>query len=632
MSHELLLLAGRDRPLERVRRAALVRHAALAVPGAVSHLFAETPHGAVALVESAPSGGDHAEMEEHAGNLRCHVATTPLGLVVARRRVEDGRSAGAEAGHVRLDIADDGSVELSTDGVAFLPCFWAEHRDQLYVSTHLASLVSLGVPADEDPAAVLQYLVMFHPLQHRTLLRHAALVPPGGHLRWNASDGATLSAHPLFVPSDLAMTDDEAVATFRHVWPAVASDLFERNAASRTALALSGGLDSRAIAVGSAALKLRPLAYTYGDDFRRETMAARRVAMRLELPHLTIPVVDDRLLHGVDGIAARLDGAHGPAEMYESWFADLLRSIADVVINGLAGGPLWGDDKAVGLVGRDAVLHHMVARYSRDAAAVVPFLATAGVDAVLECVRTGILDSMSAWDFSSRADTAVYWKVANRQMRWGNMLVNALRRAGLQIEAPFLDGRFLRFAARLTPRQRANGSLYLRVHREVFERTADIGRSDDGNSPRSLSHVYWSADASYARQLVALTRNHPVAAGRRALRRSIQVGADALAQGGLTRPADRVANRASVFPAETWLRTGGTYADRLADLVGRAVGAHPMLDDDFIDRSAVGIRTGHAPASAVTLGRVGTLALWLTDYSARAEAVRGVDVSHPTSG
>lgn len=632
MSHELLLLVGRDRPLERARRAALVRHAALAVPGAVSHLFAETPHAAVALVESAPPGGDHGEMEERAGNLRCHVATTRLGLAAARRTVEHGRSAGAEAGHLRLAIADDGSVELSTDGVAFLPCFWAEHRDRLHVSTHLASLVSLGVPADEDPAAVLQYLVMFHPLQHRTLLRHAALLPPGGHLRWNASDGASLTAHPLFVPSDLAMTDDEAVATFRQIWPAVVFDLFERNEGSRTALGLSGGLDSRAIAAGMAALNLRPLSYTYGDDFRRETMAARRVAMRLELPHLTIPVVDDRLLRGADGIAARLDGAHGPAEMYESWFADLLRSIADVVVNGLAGGPLWGDDKAVGLIGPEAVLHHMVARYSRDAAAVVPFLATADVDTVLSSVRTAIIDSMSAWDFSTRADTAVYWKVANRQMRWGNMLVSALRRAGLQIEAPFLDGRFLRFAARLTPRQRTNGALYLRVHREVFERTADIGRSDDGNSPRSLSHVYWSGDASYTRQLAALTRNHPVAAARRALRHSLQVGAETLARGGLTRPADRVGSRASVFPAETWLRTGGTYADRLADLVGSAVGAHPMLDDDFIDRSAVGIRKGHAPASPVILGRVGTLALWLTDYSARAEAVRRVEVSDSTSG
>lgn len=623
MSHELLLVGGHDHILERERRAALVRHAAAAIPGAVSHLVTETPHVAIALVETSPLGGDYAELQDAAEEVRLHIATTELGLTAARGQIADGMGTGAEAGHIRVAVTSNGSVDLSTDGMAFLPCFWAEHQGRLHLSTHLASMVSLGVPADEDTAGVLQYLVMFHPLQQRTLLSDAHLLPPGGHLHWRPAAPVKLTERPLFVPSDLAMTDDEALATYRDVWSTVVNDAFDRNQGSRTVLALSGGLDSRTIASASAALDIRPLAYTYGDDGKREKVVASQVARRLRLAHLTIPVTDDRLLSGADAIAARLDGAHGPSEMYELWFGDVLRSFADVVLHGMAGGPLWGDDKTVGLSNPVVVLDQLVGRHASEAAAIVPFLETLDAADVAAMLRSGIADSMSVWDFSARADTAVYWRLANRQLRWEYMLVTALRRAGLRIEAPFLDSRFLQFAAKLTPRQRLNGSLYLRIHREVFTPTADIARSDDGNSPQNLNHVYWSGDTSYVAQLAALTRQHPIAGARRASRRSFRVGADALGRRtGLTGPSDWLATRSSVFPAEAWLRSSRTYRNRLADLVERAAGAHPMLSDDQVNQAVLGIRAGEPTASALTLAKVGTLGLWLREYSARAEAVR----------
>ena len=631
MSHELLLIGGTNQPLEQERRAALVRHAAAAVPGAVSHQFTHTAHVAIALVETSPVGGDYAELRDVREEVRFHLATTELGLEVARSVLTDGATVGSQAGHIRVAIARDGSVDLSTDGLAFLPCFWAEHRGRIQLSTHLASMVSLGIPEEADTAAVLQYLVMFHPLQERTLLHHVRLLPPGGHLRWRPAAAALLVARPLFMPSDLAMTDEQAVATYRQLWPTVIRDIFDRNEGSRTVLGLSGGLDSRAIATASAELGVPPLCYTYGDG-SREAMTAAQVTRRLGLPHLTIPITDDRLLPRGDAIAARLDGAHGPVEMYESWFDDLLRSFADVAVSGLAGGPLWGDEKTVGLTDPGVILDHMVGRCASEMAAVVPFLRTIDAEDAGASLRSAISDSMSQWDFSARGDTAVYWRLANRQQRWEYMLVSAQRRAGLRVEAPFLDSRFLHFAARLSPRQRLNGSLYLRVHREVFGRTADIARSDDGNSPLQLSHVYWSGQTSYASQLAALTRRHPIAGARRASRRSLHVGADTLRRrSGWSGPSDRLVSRRAAFPGDVWLRTRPTYADRLADLVERAAGAHPLLSDEHVDRAVAAIRAGKPTASAGTLGKVATVGIWLADYSARARAVResGISDSRP---
>jgi len=408
----------------------------------------------------------------------------------------------------------------------------------------------------------------------------------------------------LFVPSESALSDDEALATYRDVWPTVVREAFERNAGSRTVLGLSGGLDSRAIAASAVDVGIRPLAYTYGDDRNRETLVARQVARRLRLAHVTIPVTNDRLLVRAEAIAARLDGAHGPAEMYESWFADRLRSFADVIVNGLAGGPLWGDDKAVGLNEPDAVLSRTVERYTSDAIAVAPFLLAHDANDLADGLRSWLAESMSDWDFSARADTAVYWRLANRQLRWGNMLVNALRRDGLRIEAPFLDARFLHFAARLNAQQRLNGRLYLRVHREVLASTANIGRSDDGNSPRHLNHVYWSGEQSYLTQLASLTREHPIAGARRVLRRAAQLGAEALLRySGPSAAANRFVMLSSVFPADMWVRNRNSYADRLTDLLERTVGAHPLLSDEHVTATVAEVRAGHPTASATTMAK-----------------------------
>lgn len=628
MSHELLLICGADRDRDRHRRAALVGHAAAAMPGSQAHRVIETAHATVALVESAPAGGDFAELREGPEAARVHIATSSAGLAVAEKGPADGADAGSEGGHVRVAVTPDGAVDLSTDGMAFLPCFWAEHDGVLHASTHLASLVSLGVPADPDTEGLLQYLVMFHPLQQRTILLRARLLPPGGHLRWTPQSGPSLTERPLFVPSSEAMTDGQALAAFAELWPRLVGEVFERNAGSRTVLALSGGLDSRAIATAGADLGIGHLSYTYGGQRNRETAVASQIARRLELTHLTIPITDERRLVRAEAIAERLDGAHGPGEMYESWFADVLRSFADVVVNGLAGGPLWGDDAALGLSDPAAALSRTIDRYGGEPAAVARFLRGHDAGDVAEVLRSGLAESMSSWDFGGRSDTAVYWRIANRQLRWGNMLVSGLRREGLRLEAPFLDGRFLRFAAALSAGQRLNGRLYLRVHREILTRTADIPRSDDGNSPARLNHVYWSGQASHVSQLAALARDHPVAGIRRGWRQASRMGTARLhGRGGPSGPADRLATAASVFPAEVWVRDrGGGYAQRLADLLDRARGTSALLSDEHLDRAAEGIRRGRPTASAATLGKVATVGLWSADFSVRSAALQRLAV------
>ncbi|WP_324649588.1 asparagine synthase-related protein [Georgenia sp. H159] len=613
MSCELLVIAGsRSHGSIETRRAALM-HATEAVPGFVGSSVKESESACAALVATAPDAGTLSRCEQSPAGERLTIATNRRGLAAAGTT----RVVGAEGGHVSILLAPDGRVELSTDGVGFIPCYWGPLAGGIAISTHLASLVSLGVAADVDERGVIEYLAMHHPLGTRTLLRDARMLAAGGRLRWEPGSQPFIDVRPIFVPSDEALDDDEAVAAFRTRWPQVVVDALE--GPGTVALGLSGGLDSRAIAEAAVQSGIRPLTYTYGTPPTHEPVVAARVADALHLQHVRIPVTSDDMLAGGLSAVDRLDGAHSPSEMYELWFQDALRAMTGTVINGLAGGPLWGDDKAVGLTDPAAVLERQWRRYAADARTVSRFLGSGLGEDVDRVLRDSLRESLFEWDLEGRDDTVLYWKVANRQFRWGNMLTNALRRSGLRTEAPFLDSRSLELTARLTPAQRRNGGLYLRIHREMFPVTAAIPRSDDGNPPRALNHVYWSGETSYLQQLTGLARRHPIAAMRRGTRLGSHMVREALRdRTGIAGPADRSDRRRSVFPADVWLRTSKAYADRLCSLL--ELGDHPLFSESAVAAELAAVRAGRPTVPALALGRVAAARAWLSDYERRAAA------------
>jgi asparagine synthase (glutamine-hydrolysing) len=623
MSGEILLVAGPDEPRARSRRSQLIRQAAARIPGSGASRFADTSTTALAVVDD---GVRLTSLDVSNGTALAAVAATPAGLPRAATSVERGHTAGAEAGHVAVRAVADGSVMVSTDGMASVPVFWGETDGQLLVSTHLTSLVSLGLPPNADEQGVLEYLVMLHPLQERTVLRGARLLPPGGVLTWPTGGPAKLTAQPLFVPGDAPMGDAEAVHAFRSVWSEIIATMYERNRDVRVALGLSGGLDSRAIAAATASLGESPATFAYGTGRQFETRVAGEVAHTLSFPHTRLPVTDEHLMPTSVSITQRLDGAHSPAEMFELWFTEALAESADVLVNGAGGGPLWGDEKTLGVRSAAEAEAKVWSRYGAAASGAARFLSADAAAALEPAVRSGLAASLEPWDLGARDDMTVFWRVANRQVRWGNMLLNAVRRSGLRTEAPFLDSRFLRFAARLTADQRRNGRLHLRVHREVFTATAGIGRGDDGNSPRRLDHVYWSGDRPYLEQLAGLARRHPVSAGRRAARRAVEVGTHAVrSKMSVAGPADWWDNRSSVFPIELWARTRPVFAGRLAALADSVPSMHPLFDAGAFEAATTDLRAGRFDGSVAAVARVAAAAHWLADAADRAREVRDLD-------
>ncbi len=547
------------------------------------------------------------------------VATNARGLSAGAGPIEEARSVGSEAGHVRITIEPDGRVRVSGDGIGAVPVYWFADEHGLYVSTHLASLVSLGVPARLDQGASLEYLVLLHPLGDQTILNGVRVLPPGGLLEWSPLGGARVQARPIFTPNNDAMSDAEAIETFEDVWKTLLGEMFERNAERRVALGVSGGLDSRAVAAGSALVGARPLTFAYGTEQVIESRVAAEVAATLGFDHLQLPVVDERLMPAAPSILARLDGVHSPAEMYELWFGQTLSTVADVLVNGAGGGPLWGDEKSMGLRQPNEIVNATVRRYGGAIAAIRPFLDADVRDGLTSVLADGVASSLSTWSGWDRSDLSVFWRIANRQVRWGNALVTAVRRGGMRSETPFLDSRFLRFCAALTAEQRLNGRLHLKVQRQVFTRTAGIGRGDDGNSPDSLNHVYWSSDRGYGAQLAQLASRHPIAGLRRVGRRAGAVGARRLDQryaaNAVTKWWDE---RTNVFPLDLWAQTRATFADRIATFVQSSMAVPGLVSEDAIAAAVSALQAGRGVPVA-TVAKVASLGHWLSDFESREQ-------------
>lgn len=623
MSHELLVLAGRPGAAHSAARAAALRHAAESVPGFVAMRSVETPTALAAVVETEPAGGSVAQVERTTSGTRLTVALTARGVTAAVA----SSVCGGEGAHASVLLDEDGGLTLSTDGVALIPVYWGTSGEMLAASTHLASLVSLGIPADLDEQGVVEYLTFHHPLGTRTLLRHCRMMPAGGSLRWIDGRRLVRGNRPAFVLSEAGLSDKDALAAFAECWPQVIGDVFAGQ--GRVGVSLSGGMDSRAIAGAAAAQGFRPLSFTYGDSQAAEAVTAARVAEALGLAHLALPVDDDHVLAGARGALELLDGAHSPNEMYDLWFADTLRDSLDTVVNGHAGDPMWGNAKGIGLTDPAAVLDTLWRRYRQHAQYAAGFLGGGLGDQAVSLVRDSLVASLNEWDFTSRGDVAVAWAMANRQPRWGNMMVTALRRSGLRPQTPFLDQRFLALAARFSPEQRRHGALYLRVHDALFPRTAGIPRSDDGNAPRRLNHLYWASDSSHLRQLAGLTARHPLSGLRRAADHgSYAAAAQFRRYLGLSSPADSRMARRSVFATDLWLRTRPAYVDRLQELLD--TGDHPLISASAVAGAVRSIRRRQPVAPAAVLGRVAAAKGWLTDYESRAATLRRVLANEST--
>jgi asparagine synthase (glutamine-hydrolysing) len=267
-----------------------------------------------------------------------------------------------------LDLVDhvDGSFTLAVwdrnnhtlylvrDRMGVRPMFWAQVGGRFAFASELPAL--LEVPwisreiARENVAEYLSFRVVHSP---RTLLRDVHQVEPAHWLRVNAD---LLTSRPYWRPTyakpgTARPADGDVVGALQ--------DAVERSVKRRlvsgvpTALYLSGGLGSTAIAAATRRLQRPVSTFTVGfaDDPNPESPFAGRVASLLGLEHHEVVVGSSELAAAFEpGVRALGHPIGNPAVFLQLKLAARVGQTARVVLSGDGGEELFGGRMLDGLV------------------------------------------------------------------------------------------------------------------------------------------------------------------------------------------------------------------------------------------------------------------------------------------
>ncbi|MCO4768598.1 MAG: hypothetical protein KDA24_01115 [Deltaproteobacteria bacterium] len=192
---------------------------------------------------------------------------------------------------------------------------------------HSSLLGAVGPEARFDPQGVTDLLAWGHPVGPHTVF---------ASISWADAPPWLLPA-PSPHPSELG-PDARADALWDLLCEAVA-----RRPAGEVGAALSGGLDSRAVALALREGQPAAQCFTFGDSGAVDLGRARLVARRLGLRHLVSALPLDAALLEERRVFEATGGLGGPAAAPgaftdRSWSGDI-----DVLLSGMSGDVIWGD-------------------------------------------------------------------------------------------------------------------------------------------------------------------------------------------------------------------------------------------------------------------------------------------------
>jgi asparagine synthase (glutamine-hydrolysing) len=401
--------------------------------------------------------GDLDNGEELAAG-RHEVPRGDAAAVVRARYREDGvRIVSRLRGSHCTAILDTASHELTlvADRIGSYPLYWSLTDDGLVFASEMRAIARSGMASDLNPAAVADCLTFGFPMGTKTLARGVELVAPGSALTYCWRTGQLSIARYAsladgFTPWTGTKEDFlEALATaFR---AAVGRSL---HGAHAFGLALSGGLDSRAIlsALNGHASSLTT--YTLGADGCADQVIADRLASLAGTRHLFFELNDRYLadfLPNLERTIELTDGmyvSHGLTEMLalgliqQTGIEVLVRGHGGELAKTSTAWPFHTDERT---------------RAMRTGRELVPYLLermnyiTAGVDVdalftpawardIRGCARASLEAAVRDVDLAP-ADTCTYLYVTEHHRR-SSIPSLELFRSVVEVRLPFLDEAF----------------------------------------------------------------------------------------------------------------------------------------------------------------------------------------------
>lgn len=203
----------------------------------------------------------------------------------------------------RWDLGRD-ELLLSRDAFGIRPLYWARRGARIGFAQDPAVLIALGLASGElDHEVVTEQLASRDPGGERTVFAGVLRVPGG---RWLAFDSSReMRRGRWFRPEQVPVASVSLEEAASRVRDAVVDAVADRARGERTAVFLSGGRDSGAVAVAAKAAGVRATCFTLALEpapVPREVDAARVLAGELGLEWHSVRVGTEITLRDLEAI------------------------------------------------------------------------------------------------------------------------------------------------------------------------------------------------------------------------------------------------------------------------------------------------------------------------------------------
>lgn len=326
-----------------------------------------------------------------------------------------------------------------------------ESRDAFYFAAEAKAILAICPEARRiDQQALGEYVSFGCTIENRTLFRGIRLLPPGS--AWQFRDARLLNAGSYFSPEEWeqqqTLDQESYYRTIRDTVAATFPGYVHGKA--QTAVALTGGLDTRVVMAWGGAKPGDLPCYTFGGSIResRDVRIAREVARICRQPHHVLPVGQEflsRFAHYAERTVWLSDGTVGVANAADLFVSEGARSIAPWKVVGT-----WGSE-----------LLHRVVTFKP----VPPLEGLFARELEASCRQ-----AEAAYAEARRCHPLTF--AAFRQTPWAQYGVEALEQTQIGIRAPFLDHDFVRTSYRAP--NAAGADVRARLIREASPELASI--------------------------------------------------------------------------------------------------------------------------------------------------------------
>lgn len=347
---------------------------------------------------------------------------------------------------------------LFNDRYGMRRVYYHESEDAFYFAAEAKAILAVCPEFRKlDPRGLGEFVSCGCVLENRTLFENVHVLPPAS--AWVFRDGAIDQKRTYFHPREW----EEQAPLSPQAYYQELRDVFSRNLPryfnghQRIGVALTGGLDTRAIMAWAQAPPQTLPCYTFGGPYRdcQDVKVARRVAELCKQSHQAIRVGEE-FLRNFPRYAERTvslsEGAVDLARSSDLYVSERAREIAPV--------------KVIGTYGSEILCR------------VVMFKPQSPLPGLFRSGLFPYIHQAGATYEQFRGIHPVTF-AAFHQFPWCHYGVIAVEQSQLAVRSPYLDNEFVRTAYRISPSNGANGDVRLRLIGDGTPALAQI-RTDRG--------------------------------------------------------------------------------------------------------------------------------------------------------